>query len=90
MRQTCIQEDEAQKYNDFIRRIKRTFAKGSYLDFFKMLVEVDKTQRLTLITQKESTISSDVTEAEAAKVKIIFNDVFSYSSFKLKKREIRK
>lgn len=90
MRQTCIQEDEAQKYNDFIRRIKRTFAKGSYLDFFKMLVEADKTQRLTLITQKESTISSDVTEAEAAKVKIIFNDVFSYSSFKLKKREIRK
>jgi uncharacterized protein YeaO (DUF488 family) len=65
MRQTCIQEDEAQKYNDFMRRVKRSFAKGSYMDFFKMLVEADKAQRLTLITQKESTISSDVTEAEA-------------------------
>lgn len=68
MRQTCIQEDEAQKYNDFMRRVKRSFAKGSYMDFFKMLVEADKAQRLTLITQKESTISSDVTEAEAQKV----------------------
>lgn len=37
------------------------------MDFFKMLVEADKTQKLTLITQKESTISSDVTEAEASK-----------------------
>ena len=35
------------------------------MDFFMMLVEADKDQRLTLITQKESTISSDVTEAEA-------------------------
>lgn len=37
------------------------------MDFFKMLVEADKTQKLTLITQKESTISSDVTESEASK-----------------------
>ena len=87
MRQTCIQEDEAQKYNEFIRRIKRSFAKGSYMDFFKMLVEADKTQRVTLITQKESTISSDVTEAEASKVSLYLFYNASFSSFKSKKQE---
>ena len=70
MRQTCIQEDEAKKYNDFMRRIKTIFGRagGSYMDFFTMLVDEDRSNRLTLITQKESTISSDVTEAEASKV----------------------
>ena len=42
------------------------------MDFFKMLVEADKTQKLTLITQKESTISSDVTESEASKVSYFY------------------
>jgi hypothetical protein len=70
MRQTCIQEDEAKKYNDFMRRIKSIFGRpgGSYMDFFTMLVDEDQSNRLTLITQKESTISSDVTEGEASKV----------------------
>ena len=33
-----------------------------------MLIEANKTQVLTLITQKESTISSDVSEEKASKV----------------------
>jgi len=53
-----------------MRRIKTIFGRagGSYMDFFTMLVDEDRSNRLTLITQKESTISSDVTEAEASKV----------------------
>ena len=34
MRVTCVKEDEAQKYNDFLHRIKRIFGKGSHSEFF--------------------------------------------------------
>ena len=41
------------------------FSRGSYKDFFQMLVQASKEVKVSLITQKESTISSNVTEAEA-------------------------
>jgi ATP-dependent DNA helicase 2 subunit 2 len=72
MRDTCIHEDEAQTYNEFMKRVKRVFSKGSYKDFFIMLVQAEKEQgmKVSLITQKESTISSNITEAEAKKVRL--------------------
>ncbi len=68
MRETCVKEDEAQKYNDFLAKIKRIFGgqRGSHAEFFQQLVAHGG---LSLITQKESAISSNVTEQEAAQVK---------------------
>jgi ATP-dependent DNA helicase 2 subunit 2 len=64
MRETCIREDEAQRYNEFLHRIKRVFAKGSHAEFFQRLAALGKAA--SLITTKESAISSNVTEEEAA------------------------
>jgi hypothetical protein len=94
MRGTCIQEDEAQSYNEFMKKVKRLTAKGSYKDFFQMLIQAEKEQgiKVSLITQKESTISSNVTEAEAAKVRkktILMLSCDYYSSWKLKWRKKR-
>jgi ATP-dependent DNA helicase 2 subunit 2 len=62
MRKVCIRDDEAGKYNDFMKKIKRVFSRGSYRDFFTLLQQAAKDGlALTLITQKESPISSNVT-----------------------------
>ena len=66
MRETCVKEDEAQKYNDFLHRIKRIFGKGSHSEFFQKLVR--SLNPLSLITSKESAISSNVSEEDARKV----------------------
>ena len=68
MRKVCVRDDEAGKYNDFMRRIKRVFSRGSYRDFFVLLQSAAKDGvPVSLITQKESSISSNVTQDEAAK-----------------------
>ena len=73
MRKVCVRDDEAGKYNEFMRRIKRVFSRGSYRDFFVMLQQASKDGLpVTLITQKESSISSNVTQEEAAK--FLLND----------------
>ncbi len=66
MRKVCVRDDEASKYNDFMRRIKRVFSRGSYKEFFSMLQQAAKDgMAVSLITQKESSISSNVTQEEA-------------------------
>ena len=68
MRKVCIRDDEAGKYNDFMKKIKRVFSRGSYREFFTLLQQAARDDlALTLITQKESPISSNVTQDEAAK-----------------------
>ena len=68
MRKVCVRDDEAGKYNDFMRRVKRVFSRGSNKEFFTMLQQAALDGALvSLITQKESAISSNVTQEEAAK-----------------------
>jgi hypothetical protein len=68
MSKVCIRDDEASNYNDFMKKIKRVFSRGSYRDFFTLLQQAARDGlALTLITQKESPISSNVTQDEAAK-----------------------
>lgn len=69
MRETCVREDEAQRYNEFLQRLKRIFAKGSHAEFFQRFAAQGKV--LSLITVKESAISSNVTEEEALKVSTV-------------------
>ena len=68
MRKVCVRDDEAGKYNEFMRRIKRVFSRGSYKEFFTMLQQAAMDGLpVTLITQKESSISSNVSHEEAQK-----------------------
>ena len=80
MRETCVREDEAQRYNEFLQRVKRIFAKGSHAEFFQRFAQQGK--QLSLITVKESAISSNVTEDEALKVSPI-SSITTASSLKL-------
>ena len=61
LRGACVKEDEAPAFNKFMDRIKKMFAHGSHKEFW---IEVVK-NKLSLITKKESSISSSVTEEEA-------------------------
>ncbi len=65
MRKVCIRDDEAAKYNQFLDRVKKVFSRGSYRDFFQQLRQAAGEAKLSLITQKESAISSNVTQQEA-------------------------
>lgn len=64
MREACVREDEAAKFNAFMKdNLKRLCMQASYQEFFKMIVAAG----VTLITAKESSTSSIVTEEEAHK-----------------------
>jgi hypothetical protein len=39
MRETCIKEDEAVKFNEFMQRVKKIFGRGSYKEFFNLLIK---------------------------------------------------
>ena len=70
LRETCVVEDEAVKYNDFLKRIKRIFGGevgNSHSDFYHMLRDAAKDTKLSLITDIESATSSIVTENESKK-----------------------
>lgn len=69
LRETCVKEDEAPAFNKFMDRIKKMFASGSHREFWMVVVG----NKISLITKKESSISSDVTEDEAKKVNTDIN-----------------
>jgi len=74
MRDTCVTEDEGQKFNMFMDQLKVQFSKGTNKDFFKLIQQA----KLTLITQKE-THSSMATDQEAKDVIKLFLSFFIVS-----------
>jgi len=73
MREACIREDEAQRWNEWLReKVKKAFRTGSYKGFYELVKQTNRGgQRLTLISERESPTSSDITEEEANKVRIL-------------------
>ncbi len=72
LRETCVREDEGQAFNKFMQVLKSKFAKpGNNEDFFQEIVK----RKISLITKKETSTSSHVTDEEAKKVNYI---VFSF------------
>ena len=61
LREACVKEDEAQSFNKFMERLKDKFQRGTNKEFFQMIINSE----ISLITKKESSISSNVTEQEA-------------------------
>jgi ATP-dependent DNA helicase 2 subunit 2 len=61
MRVACVKEDEAGRFNEFAKRVKKVFAQGPHEGFWELVVQGG----VTLITHKESPTSSFVTDQEA-------------------------
>ena len=77
LREACVKEDEAQSFNIFMKRLKDLFQRGNNKEFFELVVK----NKISLITKKESAISSNVTEEEAKQVYYIFMLITLYIQF---------
>ncbi len=53
MRETCVVEDEGQKFNLFLEQLKKNFHKGTNSEFWQSIVE----DGISLITNKETITS---------------------------------
>mmetsp|Transcript_36911 Transcript_36911/g.56520 ORF Transcript_36911/g.56520 Transcript_36911/m.56520 type:complete len:172 (-) Transcript_36911:54-569(-) len=62
MRESCVKEDEAGKFNDFLEMLRARFSARGKLDFFMAQIVKNK---MTLITSDESEYSSVITAKEA-------------------------
>lgn len=71
LREACVNEDEAQKFNLFMEILKKKYTAGSNKDFFDLIVQ----ERISLITKDESSISSTITAEEAKQVKSILQSI---------------
>ena len=61
LRQSAVSEDEAPFFNKFLQQIKENYSSGQHSEFFKLIVK----KQITLISTKESEMSSIVTPQEA-------------------------
>ncbi|CDW74323.1 atp-dependent dna helicase [Stylonychia lemnae] len=61
LRESCINEDEGQKFNQFMEKLKQLFSKGTNKEFFQSIIK----HKISLITKDESSISSVITADEA-------------------------
>ena len=64
LRETCVKEDEGAAFNKYMEKLKKKFQSGDNKDFFEQLIK----KKISLITSKESSTSSMVSEEEAKKV----------------------
>ena len=64
LREACVKEDEGQSFNKFMEKVKKMFGQGTFKEFWYEVVQ----KGISLITKKESGISSTVTEEEALMV----------------------
>ena len=71
LREACVAEDEAQKFNLFMEMIKKRYTVGANKEFFEMV----RKERVSLITKDESSISSTITKQEAEQ--FLFQDAQS-------------
>lgn len=72
LREACIKEDEGATFNKFMERMKKLFATGTNAEFFKEVIA----NKVSLITKKESPISSIVTEEEAKEVSKCYANLY--------------
>jgi len=65
LREACVKEDEGAVFNKFMEKMKKQFASGEHKGFWEKV----KANRVSLITNEESKISSTVTPKEAKDVR---------------------